>query len=241
MKKCLNFGLSVIIFLFASIACHAAVVFSEDFESLSNGNLTGQGGWTGDTGVFVSDFGNNLPTRVLRRPPVSSGVFHQVFNTFDTTAYNGLVTFSFDAYALSQYEAHNHGLTIRSSADNSVAFHWFSDRSGNPDTWLFNGVYYPLGFDKDVTLQIVFDKQTQMVWGRYDFGAGFVDTPQYASGFTAAQLDSIDEIRYFQDSRLGRFGIEVDNITVTATAVPEPSSSILLALGLMGLTFRRRK
>ena len=182
-----------------------------------------------------------MPSRVIQRPTSSSGTIRQVYNTFDTTAYNGVVTFSFDAYALSDYPAHNHGFTIWSSADNSVAFSWFPDQAAITGTWSFNGVNYAGGFDTAITMQIVFDKQDQTVWGRYDFGAGFVETPHVASGYTIAQLDSIDTIRYLQDSRLGRLGIEVDNITVTATAVPEPSSCVLLAVGLMGTLFARRR
>ena len=69
--------------------------------------------------------------------------------------------------------------------------------------------------------------------------AGFVEVALDFSGETALNNQSTVVIRF--DDFKENDGMKIDNVLITADAIPEPSSTALVALGALGLAARRRR
>jgi len=239
-----------------AIGVHAAVadagvIFSEDFESLTDGNLVGQGGWTGDA-VNLSSSGTHLGTRVSNGlqfvgPSTQHATLHAL--ALPTT---GRVVVDFDAFAITTTSprSHNSGLLVTAPVapgGSQLFAGWFNNSfATDGPKWTFeetlsgNALFAFGGHDEPVSLAIVLDYDNNEIFGRYDFGSGVMETTKVS--VSAADLQALNSLTIANDFR-GTLGVELDNITVNsvASAVPEPSSLVLLGIGTLCLIGYRRK
>jgi len=255
MKKVNLFLYVSTIVLLICPSAFAAISFSEDFESYAGGsNLSGQGGWAGDT-MYVGS-GTYMSGSVLDgRDDIGSNIFSSSRNDLgETLDASGITTLKFDAYATSNTPiTHATGVGLDNAAGGSSVV-WFTGRdnatgllgwsfelSGLLDTSTY--VRYAGGYDDVVTMGIVVDGIANEIYGIYDFGSGGTgETPHYS--VTDAQINELNAAVIYVDYRppttstyLGETyaGGEFDNITV----IPEPATALLLGLG--GMVFRRRR
>jgi hypothetical protein len=114
-----------------------------------------------------------------------------------------MTTLLFDAYAVSSAPTtHDTGVSIDSLGPGFGANHirWQADTVGGFRGWRFvvsvggssNLFSVPGGFDRRVVMSIVLDGVANEVYGLYDFGGGFVQTPHFA--VTDAQLADLNAV-----------------------------------------------
>ena len=95
-----------------------------------------------------------------------------------------------------------------------------------------------VAINKLIKLDLIIDPIALDVFGRGDFGSGFVETNHYSIDPTF--LAKIDGVTIFEDYR-GTFGVDIDNISISIPDptgggdVPEPASLLLIGLGLATL------
>ncbi len=240
----------------ASLASAQAVIFSEDFESLVDGELNGQGGWTTTNGLPLGST-SYLGSRVLAGILAGgSSDLHYASHALSLVGETGQITLSFDAYGLAAVDAdalysHNSGAGFGFNGTSMAAgwrshggFKWVFDASaltGNAgDT--FNAIGGHGSFSQ---FEVVIDRDAGTVFGRYNMTlGGSGETAHFAIGNTA-NIDLLISLTSQQDlsDQSVRTGVDLDNFRVVAaspTSVPEPFT---MALGAMGAVagYRRMK
>ncbi len=197
--------------------------FADNFNSYTNGNLAGQGGWTGnDVQVAngIVDGAIDPKTGLIstvQHPitPVTSGVNLQLLlNAF---AYSQTIT----------------GIHLRSSdsgigLQSSLTWYMNTDTPGAP-RWIFDSTFLSggttfspptgTGFDQWVTLGIVVDQVNMQLYGVYDFGQGLQKAP--AVPITPAEIAQITNVHFLEDySKPSVYlGANFDNLVVSTTTV----------------------
>jgi len=220
-----------------------ATIFSEDFQSLSNGPLAGQGGWTGDSEIRLTTGNATLPTRIVDGHDVSGVTLPKrmtgVLHTIDLSSATSQIVLSFDAYATNSVtpKSNNSGVGFNglgngvmwSNGTSVGGAHWAFDAraiSGNPSS----AIDISGGHDSLAQMQIVVDKISLEVFGRWNFGAGQTgETPHYS--VTSSAINALNSVFILQDFRDPYVGTDFDNIVVAA--VPELAS----VYSLSALTF----
>jgi hypothetical protein len=226
----------------------AGIIFSENFESYAPGsNIVGQGGWVADPAVPSSvgtvNPGTFLPTKVLDgRAPTGPGQQNIVNHELSIDP-NAITTLTFDAYASTIPTAsRNADVFFRQAGSGTNQALWHTETAahlGGPKWSLIVDAGFhvtfdvPGGYDTPVRMGIVLDGIADEIYGLYDFGGGFLETPHYA--VDPARLAMFDTVQILADHRSGVNGMEVDNILVVDNnAVPEPASWLLLTIGACG-------
>ena len=240
---------------FVSQSALATINFMEDFESYADGsNLSGQGGWTGDT-MYVGG-GTYLSGSVLDgRDDIGTNTFSISKNGFgESLNASEITTLNFDGYATSTYPlTHSTSVGLDNISGGSAVV-WSAIKAANGQfSWAFdargvtgNSGYYQLitgGYNAAVSMSIVVDGTTGEVYGIYDYGSGNTgETAHYA--VTDVQIEELNAVEIYVDYRSPTtstpsgdryIGGEFDNITV----IPEPATLFLLGLG--SLLLRRRR
>lgn len=212
-----------------------ATIFSEDFQSLSNGPLAGQNGWTGNSEIRLST-SSNLSTRSVDGHDWGGIGFFGTDHAVDLSGVASQVVLSFDAYATSAIlpKANNSGVSFNGISDGVL---WKNATSNGSPRWTFdargitgnsNNTWEVLGgHDTAVSMQLVIDKLSLEVFGRYDFGGGQTgETPHFP--VLLSKINAVTHISILEDYRFADMlpfvGVDIDNITVAA--VPEANAAI---------------
>ena len=213
-----------------------AITFSDDFESYASGsNLAGQGGWVqSDTSIapmIVSGgggLGSNVADGTIRTGDGSytGNSISIVSHSLDGLFGRGKITnLSFDAFATTANRSHSAG-TLLASHDLGVQVGWYADWYDSVDReqpkWQF---YTPSGvevihggFDERVHFGITADGRRNTVAGSLTYSGGTILTAEY--GLTDEQFSSLTAVSLLQDFRDIYLGVEIDNISVTASSTP---------------------
>jgi hypothetical protein len=227
----------------------ADVVYTESFSGFSIGNLSGQDGWTGgvDTVPIDSVSGN------MQLVPLATGIMgHQ---NYLVHALGGSLS-QLDSTKITTLE-----FTTQKGGNNSD----FGFQSSNPGAdQLFNVTSLTNGWRFDarglvaspsatadlagatsglVQFKLVINGPALTAYGYYDLGSGYVEAGHWAMP-DASYVEAVKGLGMMQDYRSGRCGIGLDNIVLSVSNIPEPTTSILLGLGIAGLlayAWRKRK
>ena len=239
-SKCAPFApLLTAVFALASLAtAGATVALEEDFESMTDGPLGGQNGWSAYSGTLpiAVDAGNHLGSRAADGTEVTgSGAFATATKPLGLPGRVGTLVARFEGYAVQAtgpLQSHNSGFWL--AASSAAANHamqgvawwynrdfgqwWFDARFGQSNS---NRDAAPGGFDRKVSLAIFIDRARMETWGTWDFGDG--QSGQTARfPLTVEQIDAIDHAQILQDHRNGSLtGVEIDDITVDYTRACE--------------------
>ena len=98
----------------------------------------------------------------------------------------------------------------------------------------------PGGTGAPSSFQVVIDVPGQIVYAIYNFGSG----PQTTSTLSLAGNTSLSQwnaLSVVGDYRFGFSQDQIDNISLTQTAAPEPSTLLLVALGGIALMINRKR
>lgn len=232
------------------IAAHAhgdTVLYSDNFDSYTPGNLVGQGGWAAHSGA------GTLPVQVnasggidLVHGASAEDVNHNVgaiMAAGDVWRYSIDVTV--DTYSVPYYFAHfkdsGFGFNGRLHLDNSTGAGDFtfgvSDiGSDGGATSVFTGDFF---FDTTYRVNVEYN---------YDLGTSTVTIDGVTGSITSTDADlmqSMEAIAFRQTSTgaTGSSIMTIDNLEVVSvmTPIPEPSTAAVLGLGLAAISVRRRR
>ena len=206
----------------AALPASAATVYSEDFESGTAANFTG-GTVTGSQGYTDYGYGNNL----LRMADGGSTGSTLTLN-LGSGATNATLNLSLaiiDSWDNGNYccGPDQFSVTVDGHQKFATVFDNYLGQGANTDAGLttqfygknvgFNGGFNDAGYGLTLALG--------------DLGAG-THTIQFTASGPGWQGGD--------DESLG-----IDNLSITATAVPEPASTTLLLAGLLGVGFMARR
>jgi hypothetical protein len=242
MKKHLS-KKTIVLAVFAALAnvAHAGVIFSENFDSYTAGsNLSGQGGWSGDALTVGPSTG--LGSSSALGTTGSGGTLNFTVHSLAALSLTQKTTLSYEAFAVDR--SHDSGIMFTEGLGGAqFRGGWFLDV--NSGGWTFDarglsGNVQPFQqhvgavINKPIKLDLIIDPIALDVFGRGNFGSGFIETTHYSIDPTF--LAKIDGITIFEDYR-GTLGVDIDNISVSIPdpnggGVPEPTSLLLLSLGL---------
>jgi len=246
MMKIKNVLITTAGFACCAVTSSAAISITQDFDSFTAGNLSGQGAWTGPTGPQVDTFdpGFGMSGNVVSYAGVDNQPVFTLGATFDDT---NLLTVEFDlrisgdssytyltlGSSLVSVGVERGNLTLRGASAGTQSF----------DHNLFTGAnqYHmtltidPTAFAGAGSAEISFAQYT----AETTLGAS-------TTAFTNIELQLDDAGKALSDNttavlRMHNAGstARVDNIAFTQ--VPEPSSTALLGLGGLAFILRRRK
>jgi hypothetical protein len=231
----------------SALPARAAPLFTEDFESYAPGsNLVGQNGWVealGGGSLLTVANGTLLPTQVLDGFAIGGG--ENMAKHAVPINPSAITTLRFQAYATTAGPTHNSevGFTSSGFGFGQPFAAWESSLlSGHP--WEFDAAGNRFfvqqgGYDRPVSLEVVIDGVSDALYGRYNFGGGFIETPHVS--VSPAQLATLNGVGLFVDHR-GYPGMEIDNLRIfDSRRVPEPASLLLLGSGVAGLVWLRRR
>ena len=226
----------------------AVTIFEDDFDALSAGNLSGQGGWTGPTGPNVStDPGSfGFSGNIVSYTAVDNQPSHSLSGFNDT----GIATIEFDLRI--NGDTNFTGITLGTSGLG------FRVNRGNVNLFETDGglISFDHNFSGDHVYHSVLTIDPTAFGGAGSASLTFAQytaestTAAAVSAFTDEQLDlngagnalsgSSHATLRLHNADSATSVARLDNLLITQ-AVPEPSSAALLGLGGLALILRRRK
>lgn len=254
------FVFSVLSLVFAS-STQAAVLFQENFDSYIAGtNLAGQGGWTLTSGLNVEvnhfgPFGSQGYIGADNSPAsATTSKISQNINPVPTT---GILSLSYDGWGnLNNKRSHSSIIGFNDfSTSDYVYMGYVNNFNTNPQRGIIfevNGsstreylfLESTIPFDTVGHFEIVIDMDNDLLYGIADFNGNVQQTQNFA--LTSGLKNNLDSIIMYSDYRWTNSspfttGANFDNIVLSHTAVPEPSTYALLLSGLLGLIAYRKK
>jgi hypothetical protein len=251
---CLTIGVAALVLAFAG-AASADVIFSENFEAMTPGDVRGQGGWTPeglgffDNAINVGTGGGLTNMQILAvaaSPGHASAALHPLGSLANLSG-SGAYTLSWDA----EYGSANADFGFYAGHDDvlgfgfeSTATSWLLDPRGMVGGTASDRIILTGGTTGPVKFAVTVDGSAGTVAGYYDFGSGYTLAGSYAA--TSAQIESLVSLYVSNDYRSGGIGVGVDNIQLATgvNVVPEPGTLCLMGSGLIGLlayAWRKRK
>lgn len=237
----------------AALATHgagAATLFADDFEAYTAGsNVVAQGGWTGALGPFLVNDSSFLQSRVLDGMTVGhlGNSYGSALHAFATP--NERYRMSFDAFApVGSFNTWGglSSLSEGSGVYTDTGVFWLLDRGWtlrirDARAIVFDNPTPLLPINTAVHLAITVDPLSREVFGSYDFGGGWIDTPSFV--VSQHVVDALDGVNLAIDYRRPVPGLQIDNVLVaTVSAVPEGGTRGLLLAGaaVLATLLRRR-
>jgi hypothetical protein len=231
-------------------AANAGVIWSDDFESLTPGQISGQANWLQDRGTdsdvtVVSDSLTAYQGSQFLSLNYSTGGSPRLYQTgFEGTAVNTADTYVLSMALRFTNTGHNGlGTNLNGDGGPPVAVNTFFNAAGDifkvigntytdlgvtiaTDTW-YNVTYVvkPATLDYQFTVQHASDAPILDI-----------DLP-YSSG---TAITSWNDIVFTQDAGVGN-AFQIDNMSFTDVPVPEPMTGSLLLIGGGLLVLRRRR
>lgn len=206
----------------------ASILLQDNFDSHSNGNLGGQGGWV-FTGTNASDFSVNSG-KLLISGSTGDGVIQSSAWTSANDAYYGFdITFTTIATA--------GGRPTFSRFNTNRAQVGARDWATGTEFDLVNNAAAQIPFNASTTYRMVVRNNNGVdfdTWIKTSFVAGDEATPYYATTTGGGGVTYLQ----FLAPATGTFAATVDNLIVATTwmeaaAIPEPGTFALIALGLL--------
>ena len=234
-----------------AVSSQAAFNYSTGFETAEGftvGAINGQNGYTTFTAAasapVISTANAASGSQHLRLPDdpaVDDGTFNGAFSEVFATGANDIYTLSLDI-AINGDLGANYDIVGQDATAGALNFRVSFDWQGN--IWVVDdigagGVFVDTGFAWTVggynNLTVVQD----LVNGTIDYSYG--GTSFYTSG-NWNNNTNLDQIVMFSDSfqNAGEFG-DIDNVSLTGEAVPEPATMVLLGLGVSAIAARKRR
>jgi hypothetical protein len=214
----------------------ARLLFEEKFRNVKDGNLVGQGLWTGEY-VRVKNGMINLQEPPPKNDPITRELAHFLYARRKVEgapdAVEFIVGFEALAYSISdksKFKANNTTIIARRRSD--VYIGWSQETSGEQPEWIFdarkrdadygkvaphnspNCVIVPGGHDHWVALTIHFDLKAKEVYGSYDFGDGVKRTKRIS--VKDRNIDTLEMVEIATDFRVNRRGMLIKSIAAWA-------------------------
>jgi hypothetical protein len=259
-KKTKSIGIALVAILVAGVS-QATLVYSNDFESYTAGNLVGQDSWATSGGApsprVTTGVGSNTSkvlgattstaTTANAYQDVSLGLGSYTSGTFSVDFYRGAGgTTTHKMYAGFGYSVSNSsGIAIYSTSGN------LQIRDGAS-----TGTFYTLrdsagatvvtDFAKWMRVTVELDFQNNLITGVYAQNLESLVTKQLyfdSSGQQATKSYLVDETNW--DRAYARTGLSTDNVhfmdNLSLSAIPEPATIGMLGLGALITLLVRRK
>ena len=247
----------VTVVLLSALQANATVVFSEDFEGGTDGQLLSaapyswnvQGLISGSTEVQVDSANSFLDGLSVNGSTGTStlGIYNHALPAQTAGALSYTVTADVFAAELGNgHGTHQSGFGFHKidsfPAYGTVSYDktqfgggWYLDIRGltgiDPDRYPFSSPVQ--GVDKSVVATVSLDLVTNQVTGSIFDGT---NTYSITQSFPAGAASAIDSLVYVSGASTFHAGsLDIDNIVVTEVVVPEPTSCLLLSLGFVGL------
>ena len=237
----------VVVFAAPGVASAVGTLYEEDFEGA--GTVTTDFGYLkvlfgGDNPVGTSA---NLTTRAALAPsPMSAAVGRVPLTTpIPSFSVESILSFSMDLFVTGGDNwvglanatpcCNEHGLFIGGNGGRWRMDARFLDSFAGE---INLGTPTSAGFGTPVTAQVTIDADATgselsvLIFDRANPSTVHINDT-YA--LTAQDLTKIEGFTTFSIQQINQSGVEVDNIRVTSGVIPEPTSLVLLAWGLIGL------
>lgn len=203
----------------------AAVLFQDNFDAYTTGNLVGQGGWftPNSTNVYVepaSAFsGKSMSGNKSSYATAMNRASHALGGSLANLASSQIYVLDFDAYASTTTPSDNaaFGYVVSSPGFAGVAG-WWADAGNNRWQLDVRDIVGASGFgsasggmNTPAKFRLTINGHTNTLSAYYDFGSGMTRAATFA--VTDAQIATVVAIGTQQDTRVAAFGpIEVDNV-----------------------------
>lgn len=229
-------------FSLTSTQAHGATLNSQTFEGFSNGDLVGQGGWFQDIGTAaafqVQNTLANTGSKALQVDQAGQPNFTRAIQ-FLSTAGSPVIVISMDFYVALASNTGQFRLTTFTTSNTAFADVIITSTGS---TQLFNEAVNASVSAAAVTVNAWHSVQLSMDFNGRTMGVRFDDGPTTSLGMGVNSVNSLGAIAIMAlPSGTGTSKMFVDNLEVAS--VPEPSTMVLLGLGLAaaaGLRRRRR-
>ena len=205
--------------LLIGVVSHGATVQTVAYTN----NLASAAGWT-LSGSGGGEFNNGFDWAIYGGPREATRGLGGNLSIGQTT--------SIDLATLGVANSDYVGIDFRQGATTGIGYN-FQGGGSNYNVFSASGVTDSnVGFSSDFkTISLKRDTSTNYTLS--------IDGTSFGSLTLANSTTAIDGIRVFNNTSGSGNDVLFDNFTVTA--VPEPSSAVLLGLGALALIFRRRK